>query len=490
MEKDIIGNVVTGNEELLLEFVLGKKKTSVEQLFIESPVVTSSNNTNNLIKSKYNIEDDYDEDVIKDNQPDRIGITLTNFMNKTDKLLPILNKYLKLIDTFNIDKVEKLHDEIKAIINNFELKNIPNIDEELFQIHQRILDEDEKKSYKRLIDLISKIKNEKNIDTEILKTLKFMESLFHLKNDYYNYNNLLLITVELLNKEDDVQQYYNWLLLNLIQKLENKLNLEVNETLKILIHQIFKIFYKDYYFASNPSNLFDFLSHTSNNMKANPYNKYYQNIYKYISSIQHEAISRKINKEYDRIKRFKKFSLQEMSKIFIDTLIKDIIYISDNYNNVPDVISNTIETSKNTYKYKISSFYELFYISRYYIEKDGNNLTKCNLCGRYFITQGKVTEKHCRRIYKENLNCCEYAIKYFRETKSFSAEISDTHNKIRSMLKKRDASHNTKQFDEFNTKYKDIKNKIDLENISRDEKAEKLLNWINLEYKNLKNIKK
>lgn len=486
MEKDIIGNVVTGNEELFLEFVLGKKKTCVEQLFIENPVVINSNNIHNLIKSKYNIEDDYDEEIIKNNQPNRIGITLTNFMNKTDKLLPILNKYLKLIDTFNIDKVKKLHDEIKAIINNFELKNIPNIDEELFQIHQKILNEDEKKSYKRLNDLIFNIKNEKNIDTEILKTLKFMESLFHLKNDYYNYNNLLLITVELLNKEDDVQQCYNWLLLNLIQELENKLNLEVNETLKILIHQIFKIFYKDYYFASNPNNLFDFSSHTNNNMKANPYNKYYQNIYKYISSIHNEAISRKINKDYDRIKRFEKFSLQEMSKIFINTLIADINYIYNNYNKIPDVISNTIQTSKNTYKYKISSFYELFYISRYYIEKNGNNLTKCNLCERYFITQGKVTEKHCRRIYKGNLNCCEYAIKYFRETKSLSSEISDTHNKIRSMLKKRDASHNTKQFDEFNTKYKEIKNKIDLENISQEDKIEKLLNWIKSEHKNLK----
>ena len=93
MEKDIIGNVVTGNEELFLEFVLGKKKTCVEQLFIENPVVINSNNIHNLIKSKYNIEDDYDEEIIKNNQPNRIGITLTNFMNKTDKLLPILNKY-------------------------------------------------------------------------------------------------------------------------------------------------------------------------------------------------------------------------------------------------------------------------------------------------------------------------------------------------------------------------------------------------------------
>ena len=54
------------------------------------------------------------------------------------------------------------------------------------------------------------------------------------------------------------------------------------------------------------------------------------------------------------------------------------------------------------------------------------------------------------------------------------------------MLKKRDASHNTKQFDEFNTKYKEIKNKIDLENISQEDKIEKLLNWIKSEHKNLK----
>lgn len=477
MKKNIIGNVVTGDEKLFLEFTLGKKETTVEQLFLESSVVTSSSNTHNLIKLKYDIEDDYDEDIIRDNQPDRIGITLTNFMNKIDKLLPILNKYLKLINTFNMNKVEKLYSEIKANINNFELQNIPNIDDELFQIHQKILNENEKKLYEKSTDLISKIN--KNIDTEILNILKFMESLFHLKNDYYNYDNLLLITIELLNKEDDVQQCYNWLLLNLIRELENELNLEVNEALKILIYQIFKIFYKDYHFASNSSNLFNFLSNTKNNMQANPYNTYYQNIYKYISSIEDKKTS-------NIIERFKKFSLQEMSKIFVETLVEDISNISNNYNDVPDVILNTIETSKNTYRYEISSFSELFYISRYYIAKNSSNLTKCELCGRFFITQGKVTENHCRRLYKENLNCCEYTIKYFRKTKSFSSEISDIQNKIRTMLKKRDTSHNTKQFNEFKTKYQEKKNEIDLKNISQEDKAKELLNWIKLEHKNLK----
>lgn len=491
MKKNIIGNVVTGDEKLFLEFTLGKKKTGIEQLLLENPILTTPNNTNELIKTDYIIEDDYDEAIIKDNKPDRIGITLTNFMNKTDKLLPILNKYLKLIDVFNVGKVEELHTEIKAIINEFKLTEIKvdyDINKALIEIHHTLGTKDELKSCQNLIESISK---DRNIDKEFLNILRFIESLFHLKNNYYNYDDLILITFELLEKEQNIiQQHYNLLLLDLIKNLEQELKVAVNEVIGELVHQIFKNFYKDYYFASNPSNLFDFLVNTKTNMNNTPYNTYYKNIYNYIYKIQLESISRKTNKEYDKIKRFEKFSLHEMSKIFINTLIADISYISDNYNNFPDVISNAIVISKNIYRYKISSFYELFYISMYYIKEDGNNLTKCDLCNRFFITQGKINEKHCRRIYKEDLNCCEYAIKYFRGTKSFTAEISDIHNKIRSMLKKRDTTHNTNQFEIFDKKYKYIKNKLDLENISKDEKAEKLLNWINLEYNNLKKIKK
>ncbi len=494
MKKILIGNVITGDEKLFLQFELEKKKYGIEKLFsataMSNDILQPSKNSN--MKVEYEIADDYNEAIIKMDNTARIGITLTNFMNKIDKIYPILNQYWNLIKDFNISKMQELYNNIEIIIQNFNLKQYKlnyNVSEALLEIHQLMAskDDEELKSCKQLIQ---KISQEVKPDKELLYILEFIKKIFNLKNNnynYYSYADLIWVTAEIIDEnKDTIHQNYNFLLLELLKKLELKLKANVNEALKALISQIFRNFYNDYRQASNPEKLFEFLTTAKKNMENNPYNNYYKNIYKYIASIQLESISRKYNKEYDKTKRFEKFSLQEMSKIFVKTLLEDINYISNNYNTVPNTISNTIILSKNVYKYEISSFYELFYISRYYIKEDGNNLTKCNLCGKYFITQGKITEQHCRRIYKEDLNCCEYTIKYFKETNSYKAETSNKLNKIRSMLKKRDVSHKTNEFNEFTKRYEKIKDEINSKNINQEDKDKEILNWIRLEHTNLK----
>lgn len=499
MKKILIGNVITGDEKLFLQFELEKKKYGIEKLFsataMSNDILQPSKNSN--MKIEYEIADDYNEAIIKMDNTARIGITLTNFMNKIDKIYPILNQYWNLIKDFNISKMQELYNNIEIIIQNFNLKQYKlnyNVSEALLEIHQLMASKDaeELKSCKQIIQDISQ---EKNPNKEFLPILEFVKRIFDLKNKnyhYYNYSNLIWITAEILDEnKDNIYQNYNFLLLELIKKLELKLKANVNEALKALISQIFRNFYNDYRQASNPEKLFEFLTTAKKNMENNPYNNYYKNIYKYISSIQLESISRKYNKEYDKTKRFEKFSLQEMSKIFVKTLLEDINYISNNYNTVPNTISNTIILSKNVYKYEISSFYELFYISRYYIKEDGNNLTKCNLCGKYFITQGKITEQHCRRIYKEDLNCCEYSNFNARKSNSLDSRISKEKNDIKMMLIKRDLKNKTQEQDEFNKK---LETKIDELNLEKnkleenelEEKQRKLLEWLEAEHANLK----
>lgn len=496
MKKILGGNVFTGDEEdekylftgdekLFIQFEIDEKRNGTERLFFINSMPADLVSENN-IEIEYDIADDYNEAIVKGDNTARIGITLTNFMNKIDKIYPVLNEYSNLIKDFDISKMQELYTNIESNIKDFNLEQSEldyNVSQALLEIHQLIAstDEEELKSCKQIIQEISQ---EKNPNEEILHIFEFVKRMFDLKNKnyhYYSYSNLIWITAEILNNDKaTMQQNYNYLLLELIKKLEQKI--KVNDPLEALVHQIFKIFYDDFRYASNPKNLLQFLVKLKNNMEKYPYSTYYKNIYKYISNIEDRKV---LNIE----KRYERFSLQEMSKIFVDTLLEDISYILENYIIVPDTIANTNMLSEKAYKYELSSFNELFYISRYYIKEDGNNLTKCNLCGKYFITQGKVTEQHCRRIYKKELNCCEYVNYNTRISNSSSSQVSKVKNNINTLLRKRDLKNNTNEKDDFNKKLQDKIKEINSEKISLERKNIKLLDWLKAEHTNLKKSK-
>lgn len=498
MKKNSGGNVFTGDEEdekylftgdekLFIQFEIDKKRHGIERMLLINSMPTDLVSKNN-IEIEYEVVDDYNEEIIKGDNTARIGITLTNFMNKIDKIYPVLNEYSNLIKDFDISKMQELYTNIESIIKDFNLEQSKldyNVSQALLEIHQLMArtDEEELKSCKQIIQEISQ---EENPNEEISHVFEFVKRIFDLKNKnyhYYSYSNLIWITSEILNKDEDtMQQNYNYLLLELIKKLEQKIKVKVNEPLKVLVYQIFKIFYDDFRCASNPKNLLQFFVKIKNNMEKYPYNTYYKNIYKYLSNIEDKKVS-------DMEERFEKFSLQEMSKIFVDTLLEDISYILENYINVPDTITNTNMLSKKIYKYELSSFNELFYISRYYIKKDGNNLTKCNLCGKYFITQGKIDEEHCRRIYKKKLNCCEYSNFNARKSNSLDSRISKEKNNIKTMLRKQDLMNKTKEQDDFNERYKTKLTELNSEKINLEERQRKLLEWLKAEHTNLKKSK-
>lgn len=489
MEKNLKINVITGNEKLFLQFELGKKKQGIEKLFLEDSISANNLQQSQIIKMEYVIKDDYDEKIVKGDSAARIGTTLVNLMNARDKISPILIKYYNLIQKFDINTVQDLYTNIGVIINEFKLKELRTdyeVDEALLEIYQEIAtkDDEELKSSKQLIQTLSA---ERYADKDFLHILKFIEKLFGIKNNnnynYYNRSDFIWIATEILgNNEGTIQIEYNFLLLNIIKELEKRLTKQVNETLKSLISKIFRNFYNDYNFASNPNNLDKLLDNTNSNMQNNPYNTYYKNMKEYVSNLKNKKAS-------DIKERFEKFSLQEMSKIFIETLIKDIDYICSNYNYVPEFTTNAIIISKNTYKYEISSFYELFHISKYYIKEDGNNLKACNLCGKYFITQIKVTEQHCRRMFKKKLNCTEYINYNTRKSNSSGSQYSKELNRIHAMLRKRDSINKTDEHTKFKDKLKNKQKEIDTEKITLEKKYMKMLDWLKEEHEELKKNK-
>ena len=475
------GNVITGNEKLFLEIKLGKKKNGTEKIYLESAILAKNiplKDKEVLIKKEYPIKDDAKEKIIQERNNARIGITLANFMNKIEKISPILNKCLKLINTFNVNDVQKLSTDITSLINEFKITNIysnSDIREFLFDINY-FLSGNPTEKLKMLIEKYSK---EKEGNKEYLEILKFVESLFHLKPNYLRYTDLIGITIEILNKpEDSISNNYNFLLLNLIQNLEHALKkqLKPNKPLLVLLRQVFNIFYADFDFAKNPNNLLKFLSETKKSMENNPYNTYYREMYKYVSSIQNFKTS-------NIIEKFKNFSLQDMCNVFIKSLIQDINCISSHYKEVPSTIFNTITVAKNIYKYELTSFYELFNISKYYILENKQDVQKCKLCGRFFITQVKQTETTCRRIYKDNYTCTDVINKSLSASNS---EISDIKNKTESMLRKRDNKNNTNELKLYRNNFDNNINEFNNKYSSKEEADKKIIEWAKKEHERLK----
>lgn len=466
INEKIVGNIYTGNEELFIQFILGNKKEGKEEIYLENCDTTSqilgNNNTLKFAKHQYAVRDDYNEKLAEGVSSARIGTTLTNLLNKNEYILNTLMKYYKIIEDFGIDKVQELCACIEKILNESNIINV-EVKYNLWEI----------------LEEANNIKEDTYSDK--VQFLNFIEEVLKLKTNDYEYEDLIIIADEILEDEKDiVLRNYGILLKNILYKLEKELKEKLNKPLQMLVSQIFKKFYADYYFATNKNKLFDFLKNTRINMENSPYNTYYKNLYKYMISIENRKIA-------DVVGRFEKFSLQEMSKIFANSLLEDIRYMIENdNNNVVYKFSNEIQETKNVHKCKITSFKELFIVSKHYILQDGNLLKTCKVCGKYFVTYNKTSNEACRRIWTNGKTCSENLDYNNKVGNTIDIKISKEKTAIRNMLKKRDVKHETKEKEIFNDKLKSYINKLDLEKSTKKDKQHKLLGWLKSQHEELK----
>ena len=209
----------------------------------------------------------------------------------------------------------------------------------------------------------------------------------------------------------------------------------------------------------------------------NKYNTYYNKLYEYMLS----------NKEpkYDlngiRQEKYSDFSLRNMVKLFVESVLEEINYMIENYYSEDldlDLDINIKPTNQvikeEKYRHKITCFKELFISSKYYISISGKYLKKCKICMRYFVTEtGNKTL--CKRIYKNGLTCSQLGNKYSTAGNSLEKQIKSELKSIKNMLDRRG------DLDFFST----LETEFSI-NIEKYGDSDKVLKWLQEKHEELK----
>ena len=399
--------IITPDAELFMGFNIGEKKNGVEKVYLEDtpitkPILLDKLNRERKIKLEakkkiydkpyyeynppeedvltqwyFDIRDDIGEINTKSARKNIIGTTLVNFLNKLDKIIPILNRYI------------------------LKFKDLDTENQELF--------------------------------------------------DY-------------------------------IKELEHVLILQLNLPLTFLVKGVFKTFYKDYeYIMSHKDEIYSFQTISEDNLKRKPYNTYYKQVYKYMVDIS----------SADTCKRYEKFNIKDVAQKFLNSIQQDICNMLNNYDLELKYEYIRVDIADDMAKSTVTSLNELFYYSKYHIEKDGRELKCCDLCGRFFVTDYRNTETHCRRLYDRNSqkNCCDEANLNSKRGYGYSKLIDNELAKIKLQLLIRDCQNNTFEMVAF---YKELckraKYRLDTELNKKEiiKYDNELLSWLKSKTEQLK----
>lgn len=476
-------SVVTEKANLYIKFEKGEtKKSGKESVYLEDlPLIKKElenklnkirkekiehkkNQENNhyikyepdlLTKWNFNIADDGDEMRSTENTHGVVGTTLVNFLNKTDNIVVILNEFSEKMENYNMDIIKEKQKEIISIINQYKNKCI----EEEF-----------------IMQLSADDYFEYNEDT-IIK--EFVHKVYELEDKYVTKENLYQLTLNILMKTYNEPALYLRNMICNIKCFESAFIEDLNMPLTFIIRDVFKCFYDDLYFIEfNKKNLYTFFKQLPTKIENHKYNTYYKEVYKYMLEIENMDTT-------DSNNRFKKFSFNKLCTIFINTLRIDILNMLENY-DTSKIKINEIEVKNvnNTAIYEISSLNELFYYSQYHIKEDGRGLQYCNLCGRFFITDFRKSETHCRRKYKiidsKIFTCCD--IVNFNSNKGYGKDrqIDSMLSKIKLNLVKKDLENKSYEYEKFKSEFrKYLRSKYPKSaNINYDETIKWLNNYL------------
>ena len=515
------GNIVTGEENFYMLFTNGTKKKGTEEIQF------TLNPNNKEIKQGTLKDGETFLEILDFTGTAKIGTTLIKFLNKSDKIKSTLIKYFKFIENF---KIEELHKKIETLISDFHINKFePNqIMDICYKIYHNVSKIDALQLCNELIEILVNLddyasKSPKDINglkflatiyscdddfgndlekEDLLQILQFSKNIFSLKNNYYEFGDVLTILELILEgRTDELVTNYKLILFNIIHTLEYRLEKIVKDkSLFLLIHQVFKKYFDDYNKFNISSSLYDLTKTFRNNVENNPYNTYYNTFYSYLLNLQEEKQNRDIERKrnglpiekVDTVSTFKNI-IYKMTEIFVKTLRDDIFFMHLNYEEDISIKSANIIIEENTYKIAISSLNELFYYSKHYINEDGRKLKSCKLCGKYFVTEYKTDEVNCRNIYKKSGKTCSKTARYnSRIGNTIDKKINRKLKKIRQMLSNRDATHGTDESRTFNNKWKNKKDELEAtEELKADKNKlfQAELKWLEEEHSLLKHRK-
>lgn len=522
-------NTITGDEKIFVQFEIGKSKSGKEKIFLKNTSIKKEKLLNefkddniSLLEKEFIVQDDNNEKE----STNKIGVTITNLLNKSDKMLPILNNYLSVLINLNFEEVKEISLKISNIIDKYKLMSykVETITDYIYVAYNII---DNNKLFKNLQLKVKKIKEElgkdkiknkknykdykelqliaKKIEEELYWEVKnnitndedykrltlcgdFLEEIYLLKNEYISERDLVRLVDGILHNEVDIEnEIFYQLILNNVKELEKKLKQRMNQPLQFLLVKIFKQFYNDFRVKDNERNIEKLWKNNEEKLEQKPYNNYYKELDMYLSKLRIDSINEikaiKSSPTTNKLssKKFERFTYKDMAIVFIKSLIEDINFMQDNCqeSNIKFEYSNII---KKDGIYEISSLGELFYISKYYIQENATSLKRCKNCNKIFIAN-LPKNVNCQRPYKKRkridyenstqyYTCREYAKKYNREVGKIPEEIRKLDNKIKTYIRKVKNSNKISQ-----EEHDDIKSKCDeikKSDLTEDEKIEKL----------------
>lgn len=489
MRNNLDFNFFIMGKSFYINFNLENKQKGTENIYLKNSRINGESIINyneiNDINKVFVIQDDYNDK----NSTNRIGTTIINLLNKSRDMEIILNKGLEELTKIDEIQIKKLCIKLEEIINKFKLKqyNANEILDNLYVLIEFLkiykINKGENIPNYEMLEYISKIKN-----NEIFEKLwDFYIEVYSLKKEFCIDDVELNIIIEkIMLEEQDVEEFYYYDVsleivkntMKRIQKCKIKdTRFSLNEVLKCLVNKSFYDFNNDYQMVQDKQKMQEFFEDSQEHYNTRPYNTYYKNISIYMNNLLNQYYDEmkeyKRSNKKDKIlpQKFKNFSYIEMAKIFIQSFIEDLKFMNRNYNSHKLDFSYIRLTDKLENEFNISSFGELFYISKYFISKVNYKIKKCNLCNRFFIAEIS-TNSNCERIYKEYKNekitCREYAD---RNNKSYNKIVLERmKNEIEDILDElfENDRIESKDFNNIREYYESLEDKKDLQIILED----------------------
>lgn len=482
-------NLISGNEKIYMEFQIGKAHEGKERIFLKNSTIDEQ-----FLLSEFNSDMKQEiivlnkEFIIKDKynekrKNNKIGTTIVNLLNEDKSILKLIDEYLNIIQAITIEDINKKCSEISDIIKKFKIEDLDSnfIIDNCYKIYNT--------NWNDKLELSLVLNQENDNINNLMLIIDFLKDLYLLENNYIKQIDLINLVELILHKNNNfLEIYQQHLIMNTMKVLEDKLSNVLAKPLKFLLRQMFQDFYRDCILNINEKNIIEILKIYQYRYNQYPHNTYYKKVAEYINNLYNKFMNekRKLKRSSDtrelHLNDFSKSFCIDVCQIFLKTIIYDINFMEENYQNenLKFIDNRLVNKFTNCYEQEISSFGEMFFISLYFIFQDKTLLKRCKTCKKFFIADKPQRDKNCQRIYKNNLTCRSYADKNYRSRDEISNQISRKENAINTLLniKFQKGKITSQQFKNINDKIADIKINNNLSEESKLENLENLHNQI------------
>lgn len=330
-------------------------------------------------------------------------------------------------------------------------------------------------------------KDIENKKTEFIidnKVLKKSRELYN-ENDSIGLPGIILVNYlnkakDVLNILDNFEIKNNITLGEQIMKLKEELETELKFIpLKVIINKMFNMFAMDFIHLVTYEQSFKSMQWYSDEIKdkKGSCNTFYKMLHKY-------AYTEYYNNNNKDVFNFSPAMLIEM---FVDSLKSETNFILENCEKKIIEIPEEYQVDE----FEIGKLLDLFYISKYQMQKCNKIIKICNICKKYFVIKKRPTEIYCRRKYKNKVNTCQEIGfgNVSSEQKDLRKMVRIEKNRIESMLRNQDRKTNTNLNSDFGISYYKKISELEALEVSEDEILQMKLEWLKEQHENYKKEK-